>query len=116
MLDYFKRAYDKLFRKKTRRTIWGQKFNGWTTSNIGSFTNSQFPTDLHDKNGEILHEDDVIYDGKNHYHIYWNELHPQVEGFSPICGYIHNLTQKELSLFVRVGTMNEIQDWCDERL
>lgn len=77
---------------------------------------SKFPARLHDKNGEPLHEGDVIYDGNNHYHIYWNELHPQVEGFSPISGYIHDLTQKELSLFVRVGTMKELEAWCEERL
>ncbi len=33
----FSKAYTKLFHKKTRRTIWGQKFDGWVASNNGAF-------------------------------------------------------------------------------
>ena len=29
--DLFRKTYNKLFRKKTRRTIWGKKFDGMST-------------------------------------------------------------------------------------
>lgn len=79
-------------------------------------TEIKFPADLHDKYGNPIHEDDVIYDGKNHFVIYWNKLHPQVEAYSPTFGYMHDLSQSDLNHFVRCGTMKEIETFCDERL
>jgi hypothetical protein len=49
MLDYFKRAYDRLFRKKTRRTIWGQKFDGYVRLTSASL---QGRIELHSHNGD----------------------------------------------------------------
>lgn len=72
--------------------------------------NPQFPN-LHDKNGQRINEDDVIYDGKDYYRIYWNELHPQVEAYSPTYGYIHDLNQKDMDSFERVGTFEECEGW-----
>lgn len=37
IISLFKKAYTKLFHKKTHRTIWGQKFDGWVASNDGVF-------------------------------------------------------------------------------
>lgn len=70
---------------------------------------SEFPTDLVDKNGQRIYEDDVIYDGEDYYRIYWNERFPQVEAIGGPGGYIHNLTQKDLSRFVRIGPFEEHQ-------
>lgn len=37
IMDYLMMAYDRVFRRRTRRTIWGQKFGGeWTLSTVGS--------------------------------------------------------------------------------
>lgn len=33
----FRKAYDKLFHKKTHRTIWGQKFDGWVVGDNSLF-------------------------------------------------------------------------------
>ena len=71
---------------------------------------SKFPDNLVDKYGKPIKEDDVIYDGKDYYTIYWNELHPQVEAFSPTYGYIHNLTNETLAKFERIGTSEECED------
>lgn len=67
---------------------------------------TKFPDNLVDKNGKRIYEDDVIYDGEDYYRIYWNSLHPNVEAISGR-GYIHNLTQKDLSRFVRIGPFEE---------
>lgn len=69
---------------------------------------TKFPQ-LHDKKGQPVNEEDVIYDGKDYYRIYWNELHPQVEAFSPTYGYLHDLTQKDMESFERVGTFDECE-------
>ena len=71
--------------------------------------NSKFPR-LHDKDGKTINEDDVIFDGEDYYRIYWNELHPQVEAFSPTYGYIHDLTQKDMESFERIGTFDECEE------
>lgn len=63
---------------------------------------SFFPSNLVDKNGQRIYEDDVIYDGEDYYRIYWNDRFPQVEAIGG-GGYIHNLTQKDLSRFERIG-------------
>lgn len=71
---------------------------------------SKFTDNLVDKNGQTIYEDDVIYDGKDYYRIYWNERFPQVEAIGGPGGYIHNLTQKDLSRFVRIGPFKEHQE------
>lgn len=35
--DLFRKAYNKLFRKKTRGTIWEQKFDGWVLGDNSLF-------------------------------------------------------------------------------
>ena len=69
-----------------------------------------FPSDLVDKNGQRIYEDDVIYDEENYYRIYWNPRFSQVEAIGGPGGYIHNLTQKDLSRFVRIGPFEENED------
>lgn len=73
-------------------------------------TKSKFPTTLLDRNGVQIHEDDVIYNGEHYFRIYWNEKQPQVEAISPTYGYLHNLTQEELSHFERIGSFIECED------
>ncbi len=68
-----------------------------------------FPKNLVDKDGNKIYEDDVIYDGEDYYRIYWNNLHPNVEAIGGN-GYLHDLTQKDLSRFVRIGPFDEHQD------
>lgn len=69
--------------------------------------NNQFPTDLTDKNGEPIKEDDVIYNGKDYYRIYWNSTQPQVEAISSTNGYMHEINQSDLQSFERIGTYAE---------
>lgn len=66
-----------------------------------------FPSDFIDKNGTQIHEDDVITDGNAYYRIYWNEKQPQVEAISCTHGYLHNLSQKDLAQFERIGSYAE---------
>ena len=70
---------------------------------------TKFPNNLIDKNGQLISDDDVIFDGKDYYRIYWNPRYPQVEAISPTNGYLHNLTQKEIKNFERCGTFNECE-------
>ena len=77
---------------------------------------SVFPDNLFDKNGQRIYEDDVMYDGENYYRIYWNSLHPNVEAVGGPNGYIHNLTQKDLSHFVRIGPFLRKSRIDDSRL
>lgn len=70
----------------------------------------RFPQNLIDKNGVKINEDDVVYNGEHYFRIYWNEKQPQVEAISPTYGYLHDLTQKDLSHFERIGTFNECED------
>ncbi|MDE5838189.1 MAG: hypothetical protein K2H39_03970 [Paramuribaculum sp.] len=70
---------------------------------------SKFPSDLVDKNGQRIYEDDVIYDGEDYYRIYWNPMFPQVEAVGG-GGYIHNITQKDLSRFERIGPFEENEE------
>ena len=37
---------------------------------------TNFPNNLVDKQGLTIKEDDVIFDGKNYFRIYWNEKQP----------------------------------------
>lgn len=66
----------------------------------------KFP-ELFDKYSKKINEDDVIFNGEHYFRIYWNEKQPQVEAISPTYGYLHNLTQKDVSMFERIGTFNE---------
>lgn len=68
-----------------------------------------FPTNLVDKHGNPVKEDDVIFNGENYFRIYWNEKQPQVEAISPTYGYLHNLSQDELNHFERIGTFAECE-------
>ena len=70
---------------------------------------SKFPDNLFDKFGHIINEDDVIFDGKNYFRIYWNEKQPQAEAISPTYGYLHNLSQEELKRFGRIGTFSDCE-------
>lgn len=76
----------------------------------GNITVSEFPSGLVGKNGQRIYEDDVIYDGKDYYRRYWNPRFPQVEAISPTNGYLHDLTQKDLSRFERTGPFEEHQE------
>lgn len=70
---------------------------------------SEFPDSLVDKNGQRIYEDDVIYDGEDYFRIYWNPRFPQVEAIG--CrGYIHDITQKDRSHFVRIGPFEEYEE------
>lgn len=68
---------------------------------------SEFPGNLVDKNGQRIYEDDVIYDGVNYFRIYWNPRFPQVEAIGGPNGYVHDITQKDLSRFIRIGPFKE---------
>ncbi len=70
---------------------------------------SEFPDNLVDKNGQRIYEDDVIYDGEDYFRIYWNPRFPQVEAIGGR-GYIHDITQKDLSYFVRIGPFEEYEE------
>ena len=70
---------------------------------------SEFPNNLVDKTGQRIYEDDVIYDGEDYYRIYWNERFPQVEAIGG-GGYLHNITQKDLSRFERIGPFEENEE------
>lgn len=72
--------------------------------------NKKIPQALIDKNGTNIHEDDVIYNGKHYFRIYWNEKQPQIEAISSTYGYLHNLTQEELSHFERIGSFIECEN------
>lgn len=68
-----------------------------------------FPIDLTDKNGNIVNEDDVIFNGEHYFRIYWNTKQPQVEAISPTYGYLHELTKEDILQFERVGTFKEVE-------
>ena len=68
-----------------------------------------FPNNLVDKLGQNIQENDVIFDGKNYFRIYYNEKQPQVEAISPTYGYLHNLSQDKLNKFERIGTFKECE-------
>lgn len=70
---------------------------------------TNFPNNLVDKQSQRINENDVIFDGDNHFRIYWNEKQPQVEAISPTYGYLHNLSQDELKNFERIGTFQECE-------
>lgn len=70
---------------------------------------TNFPNNLVDKHGQLIKEDDVIFDGKNYFRIYWNEKQPQVEAISPTYGYLHNLSQDALKSFERIGTFKDCE-------
>lgn len=68
-----------------------------------------FPDNFIDKYGAKINEDDVIYDGKNYFRIYWNERQSQVEAISPTYGYLHNIKKDFLINFERVGSFTECE-------
>jgi len=70
---------------------------------------TNFPANLFDKHGTSINEDDVIFNGEHYFRIYWNKKQPQVEAISPTYGYLHNLSQKDLSTFERIGTFKECE-------
>ncbi|MCL2098332.1 MAG: hypothetical protein FWH23_06195 [Bacteroidales bacterium] len=72
-------------------------------------TQQEFPNNLFDKDGNRVKADDVIFEEKNYFRVYWNEKQPQVEAFSPSYGYIHNLTAKDILRFKRIGTFEEAE-------
>lgn len=72
--------------------------------------NEKIPQTLIDRNGAKINEDDVIYNGEHYFRVYWNEKQPQIEAISPTYGYLHNLTQKELLHFKRIGTFIECEN------
>lgn len=69
-----------------------------------------FPNNIVDKHGQNIQEDDVLFDGKNYFRIYYNEKQPQVEAISPTYCYLHNLSQDELKNFKRIGTFKECEN------
>ena len=68
-----------------------------------------FPIDFPDKNGNIVNEDDVIFNGEHYFRIYWNTKQPQVEAISPTYGYLHELTKEDILQYERVGTFKEVE-------
>lgn len=68
-----------------------------------------FPIDLTDKNGNIVNEDDVIFNGEHYFRIYWNTKQPQVEAISPTYGYLQINTKEDILQFERVGTFKEVE-------
>lgn len=63
-----------------------------------------FPNSLVDKSGNSINNDDVLFDGENHWRIYCTN-NGTVEMVGR--GYIHNVTQNELSQFIRIGSFSE---------
>lgn len=68
---------------------------------------NKFPTDIFDKNGVLISEDDVISDGKHYFRCYWNSPTNEVAAFSPTYGYIDDTSKTNLSTFERIGTYKE---------
>jgi hypothetical protein len=66
-----------------------------------------FPTDLTDKNGAALAIDDVIYNSKDYYTIYWNNRQNHAKAISCTNGYMNNITQKTLEAFERIGRFED---------
>lgn len=69
----------------------------------------KFPTNLYDKNGIPINEDDVISDGKNYFRCYWNSPTNEVAAFSPTYGYIEDTSKENLSAFERIGSYKECE-------
>lgn len=68
---------------------------------------NKFPTDLIDKDGKPIHEDDVIFDGENYFRVFWNDPTNEVAAFSTTYGYLEDTSQKNLSRLERIGTFDE---------
>ena len=68
-----------------------------------------FPDGLVDKNGDAIAEDDVIYDGRDYYRIYWNSYLNEVEAVGDP-GYLQDTTPDNLSRFIRIGPYSENQE------
>jgi hypothetical protein len=61
---------------------------------------------LKDKNGNILYEDDIIYNGSFYCRIYYDKEHIEFQSIG-INGYIRNITPIDLKDFERIGTFSE---------
>ena len=67
---------------------------------------------LKDKNGVILSQDDILYDGKHYYRIGINHL-DEFQMLSCTNGYLHNVQPKDLKSFEKVGTVKNNIDLLD---
>lgn len=72
---------------------------------------NKFPTDLIDKDGKPIHEDDVIFDGENYFRVFWNDPTNEVAAFSPTYdnGYLEDTSKENLAMFQRLGTFGECE-------
>ena len=59
-----------------------------------------------DKDGEEIHFDDIVFNGKHYYRIYINSFN-EFEMLSSTNGYIHNVQPKDLKEFSRIGAFEE---------
>ncbi|MCS2891753.1 hypothetical protein NXY11_15665 [Parabacteroides faecis] len=76
---------------------------------MGQLVKINFSESFKDKKGSQIFEDDVLFNGEHYFRIYWNERQSQIEAISPTYGYLHNLTQEDLSHFERIGTFMECE-------
>lgn len=70
---------------------------------------NKFPQNLLDKNGKKINEDDVIFDGKHYFRIYWDNIHSSVEAISPTFGYLRDPNKENYSKYERIGTFQEAE-------
>ena len=63
-----------------------------------------FPKDLKDKNGTPVNAFDVIWDGKDYYQTFWDDVRLRVDAISCTKGYIHDISNETLKGFERIGT------------
>lgn len=67
----------------------------------------QFPESLVDKNGNRIYDDDVIFDGKHYFRIYWDNKNLSVEAISPTFGYLRSPNTEYYSKYERIGAFKE---------
>ncbi|MEP7171512.1 MAG: hypothetical protein ABI855_19230 [Bacteroidota bacterium] len=65
---------------------------------------------LRDKNGKILSQNDILSNGKDYFHIYYNERFKEFEMIGGDNGYVHNIQPKDLVNFTFVGSFEELKD------
>ncbi len=70
---------------------------------------NKFPTNLIDKAGKTIHEDDVIFDGENYFRVFWNDPTNEVAAFSTTYGYLEDTSKDNLSRLERIGTFDECE-------